>query len=88
MWDAILFMLNITWKVMILALVWTAISEVRRNGPETFKEILSTIGTAIRCGCLILKERLLLVIQRRKEEELINQAMPDDEPVNGQGTVK
>ncbi len=87
MWDAIIFMMNLTWKVMVLVLIWTVLSEIRKNGPETLKEVISTIGTAIRCGCMILKERLILVIQRRKEEQLVDQAMPDDEPVNGQGTV-
>ena len=86
--DVMMFMLGIAWKIFGLMIGWMLLKHLMREGTGTFRELLDTAAMAIKAGCLIAKQKLLLTIQERKEANLDDQATPDTEPVKGQGTVR
>ena len=58
--DMLLWMLNISWKLLILIGGWLLLKAVVKDGSGTFKEILCTLGLAIRAGCMKLREWLIM----------------------------
>lgn len=74
--------LGIAWKTAVIMIGWICVRHVLRNGGSTLKEILSTIGLAIKAGCMTLRCRLLDGMQRKvaEKERVEGGNQPDEEP--------
>ena len=59
MTEVLSWLLGIAWKLAVLYIGYTALKYVIRNGNRTFREILETIGMAIRVGCLRVRGKLV-----------------------------
>ena len=57
--EAMLWMLNLAWKILLLIIGWKTMRYITKNGGETFQEVLNTTGIAIRAGCAILRRKVL-----------------------------
>ena len=85
MWDFLGTMLSVSWKVFGIMMGWMLIKHLMRDGTSTAKELLETIGVAIRAGCLMLKKALWAKIKEEREAEKVE---PNGEQVHAEGTVK
>ena len=70
MWNVVNWASGILWKVLGIALSWVAVKWLLNNATGTMKEILETIGFAIRAACRHLKRKL---VRQVAEEELKDQ---------------
>lgn len=85
MWDFLGTMLSMSWKVFGIMAGWMLIKHLMREGTGTLKELLETIGVAIRAGCLMTKKALWAKIKEEREAEKVE---PNGEHVHAEGTVK
>lgn len=85
MWDFLGTMLSMSWKVFGIMAGWMLIKHLMREGTGTLKELLETLGIAIRAGCLMLKKALWAKIKEEREPERVE---PTGEQVHAEGTVK
>lgn len=77
--DAMLWMLNIAWKVALLIIGWKTLRYVTRNCGDTFQEVLNTIGLCFRAGCKILREKAIKKLSTaRKTETQTEDQTPDE----------
>lgn len=74
--DAMLWLLNIAWKVMLLIIGWKTVRYIARNGGGAFQDVLNTIGMLLKAGCALLREKALkkLSTARKQETQTENQA--------------
>lgn len=77
--DALLWLLNIAWKLMLLIIGWKTIRYVTKNCGGTFQEVLNTIGLCLKAGCTILRDKALkrLSTARKQETQTENQALDE-----------
>ena len=77
--DAMLWLLNIAWKVMLLIIGWKTLRYVTRNCGGTFQEVLNTIGLCLKAGCTILRDKALKRLSTaRKTETQTEDQTPDE----------
>lgn len=61
--------LGIIVKTALIVLVWATARSLIRNGGETLKTLLETMATAIRYGCLRLREKMILKLRASAKEK-------------------
>lgn len=76
MLEIMLFMLNLSWKILGIACGWILLKYLLRNGKGTFKEVLETLGSAIKTGCYFIRKKLADSL--RKEKATIETTSSDD----------
>ena len=82
-------MLGMAWRIAILLIAYTALKAVLRNGNSTLKEILETIGLAIRAGCLSLRGKLIAQLRSGAEEKETEEAEePQGPEIQVEGSVR
>lgn len=82
-------MLGMAWRIAILLIAYTTLKAVLRNGNGTLKEILETIGLAIRAGCLSLKSKLIAKLRSGAEEKETEKAEESNGPeIQVEGSVR
>lgn len=82
-------MLGMAWRIAILMIGYTALKAVLRNGNGTLKEILETIGLAIRAGCLSLRSKLVERLRSGAEEKETEKAgEPNGPEIQVEGSVR
>lgn len=69
MLDIMLFMLNLGWKILGIACGWILLRYILRNGKGTFKDVLETLGSAIKTGCYFIRKKLAEKLLKEKEKE-------------------
>lgn len=57
---------GMVWHMLIIALAWTGIRYLMKNGSSTLKEVLLTLGTMLKVGCIRL--RMKLIGELKKEQ--------------------
>ena len=67
--EAMLWMLNLAWKILLLIIGWKTLKYITKNGGETFQEVLNTTGMAIRAGCAILRRKVLQKLSKGTVEK-------------------
>ena len=76
--------LSIAWKAALLTIGWICVKYVLRNGGATARQVIETIGLAIRAGCYEVRYKLVDRLQRKaaeKEKERVEGGnQPDEEP--------
>lgn len=77
MWEAIMFAINIAWKLLAVAAAWMVFKYIMRDGKDTVADLLETIGMAIHAGSLTLKRKLWAKIKKENKG-----------PVNTEGSVE
>ena len=89
MTEMLSWLLRIGWKLAVLYIGYTALKYVVKNGNRTFREIMETIGMAIRVGCLRLRGKLVGKLQPDAAEEQKEHIEQNDEPaMQVTGTVR
>ena len=85
-------MLGWAWKVFGLTLGWIALRAAIKNGGETAREILSTLGLGVRALCLMAKAAIIQRVRLKggngNEENLNDTTVDEDGNVDGEGSVK
>lgn len=81
--DAMLWLLNIAWKVMLLIIGWKTIRYVTRNCGGAFQDVLNTIGLCLKAGCTILRDKALKRLSTARKTE----TQTEDEKVKVEATV-
>ena len=67
MLDIMLWMLNVAWKILGIACGWILIRYLLKNGKGTFREMLDTLGSAIKTGCYFIRKKLAEMLTKEKE---------------------
>lgn len=84
--EILTWILGIAWKTALLCVGWICIKQIIRNGGGTLREVLETLGLAIRAGCLTMRAKL--VDKLRKENEDVIEENPDVPELKAEGTVR
>lgn len=77
--DAMLWLLNIAWKMMLLIIGWKTIRYVTKNCGGTFQEVLNTIGLCLKAGCTILRDKALKRLSTARKTETQTEYQTPDE---------
>ena len=74
--------LSIAWKTAVVMIGWICVKYVLRNGGSTIRQVIETIGLAIRAGCYEVRYRLVDRLQRKaaEKEHVEGGNQPDEEP--------
>lgn len=75
--------LGIVLKTGLVCLLWIGVKTLIKSGGGTIESIMSTIATAIRCGCIKLRQKM---VQQIKEEKEQREEQPDT-PETAEGSV-
>ena len=82
-------MLGMAWRIAILLIAYTTLKAVLRNGNGTLRDILETLGLAIRAGCLSLRGKLLAKLRSGAEEKETEEAEePKGPEIQVEGSVR
>ena len=74
--------LGIVLKTGLVCLLWIGVKTLIKSGGGTIESIMSTISTAIRCGCIKLRQKMVQQIEEKEQKE----EQPDT-PETAEGSV-
>ena len=85
--DVMMWILGIVLKTAAVVGIWIGIKHLVKNGGGVLTDILTTLTTAIRYGCLKLRLSLTGKLREHAEEEEAIKEDPNQPEVKVEGTV-